>query len=318
MRLIMMGTGPFAVPAFEKLLASSHEVLCLVTQPIRNRRPKAAVSPMREVAEKNGLPIFDPESINTEESKAELTRYEADLFVVADYGQILSREALGLSKLGGINIHGSLLPKYRGAAPVAWAIYHGEKETGVTIIQMTPRLDAGPTLGTVKTEIKEHETAGALEERLAKLGAVATLEAIERLEQGEIVPVDQNHQKASKARRLAKQDGVIDWSQSAQQIHLQIRAMQPWPKCYSFWHRPQGQPVRLILLSSEVLSNEKQPGTAKPGEILQANQEGLWIATGDHPLRILTVQPAGKRAMLAEEFLRGHALEEGQSFGPAT
>ena len=172
MRLVMMGTGPFAVPTFRALLASPHEMLGLVTRPDKpaHRREKSPANPMREVALQHRLKVFEPESINSPEAQAWLGELAADLFVVCDYGQILSRDILSLARLGGINLHASLLPKYRGAAPINWAIYHGETETGVTVIHMTPQLDAGPCLVQHRTPIGPDETAPDLETRLAELG----------------------------------------------------------------------------------------------------------------------------------------------------
>ena len=187
MRLVMMGTGPFAVPTFRALLASPHEMLGLITRPDRpaHRREKTPANPMREVPRQNGLAVFEPQSINSPEAQAQLRQWAADLFVVCDYGQILSRETLSLARLGGINLHASLLPKYRGAAPINWAIYHGETETGVTVIHMTPQLDAGPCLVQHRTPIGPTETAPELEARLAELGTGAVLEAIGILSRGE-------------------------------------------------------------------------------------------------------------------------------------
>ena len=178
-----MGTGPFAVPMFERLLAAQAKRIALVTRPDRpvHARGSAVRNPMRELAQKHGLPVFEPEDVNSAESREQLAAYAADLFVVCDYGQILSRDTLALARLGGINLHGSLLPKYRGAAPIQWAIYHGETETGVSVIHMTPQLDAGPVLVQRATPIGPTETAAELEPRLAALGADAVDDALAML-----------------------------------------------------------------------------------------------------------------------------------------
>ena len=208
---------------------------------------------MRVVAEEAGLDVFVPESINSPEAHAWLRERSADLFVVCDYGQILSRETLALSRLGGINLHASLLPKYRGAAPINWAIYHGETETGVTVIHMTPQLDAGPSLVQRSTPIAPDETAPQLEARLAQLGVDAVIEAIMLLAAGTSgAGIVQNQAAATKTPRLKKQDGLIDWSRSAAAIYNQIRAFQPWPKSYTLLRREGLPELRLILESVQV------------------------------------------------------------------
>jgi methionyl-tRNA formyltransferase len=316
MRMIMMGTGPFAVPTFRRLLDSRHEIPLLVTRPARpmHGKTQAEVNPMRELALERGLPIFEPESINTAEAQAELSKHQVDLFVVCDYGQILKPDTLAIARLGGINLHASLLPKYRGAAPINWAIYHGDLETGVTVIHMTLKVDAGPAIEQARMSIGPHDTAANLEPRLADLGAPLVLKAIDDLEQGRAKPIEQNQQQASRAPRLKKSDGLIDWARSAQAIKNQIRAMQPWPKSYTYWHRPGGEPLRLIVESVEIL-----PAICgQPGDILEATGETLIVATGDGRLQIKELQPAGKRVMTAGDFLRGQPVRQGQKFGPET
>ncbi len=210
MRLVMMGTGPFAVPTFRGLIASSHVVAALVTRPDRpaHRREKTPVNPMREVARQHGLKVFEPESINSPEAQAQLRELAADLFVVCDYGQILARETLTLARHGGINLHASLLPKYRGAAPINWAIYHGETETGVTVIHMTPQLDAGPSLVQHRTPIGPTETAPELEVRLAEIGSKAVLEAIDKLVRGESGGIVQDPSWPQRRRGSKRKTGL--------------------------------------------------------------------------------------------------------------
>jgi methionyl-tRNA formyltransferase len=314
MRLIMMGTGPYAVPTFESLYQTPHEVLVLVTRPPRGRRPPP--NPMRESAEAHGTRVWMPESINDEKAQAELDNLRPDLLVVCDYGEILRPETLAAARLGGINLHASLLPKYRGAAPINWALYHGEQETGNTVIQMTPGLDAGPCIGQIRTTIEPDETAVELEERLAVLGATAVGQAIEDLDAGSAKPIEQDPALASLAPRLKKTDGLIDWSRSARQIHNQVRAMQPWPGSYTFWQRSGREPVRLILQQVAVAAadevatiEEKQPGT------VVSVDDRLLVATGSGLLDIVELQPAGKRRLAAAEFLRGQAVRPGDMLG---
>lgn len=315
LRMVMMGTGPFAAPTFRALLGTAHSVAALVTQPSRSSRGgvPVATSPMRAVALERDTPILDPQSINVEDARAELRRLQPDLFVVADYGQILSAETLAIARLGGVNLHGSLLPKYRGAAPINWALYHGETETGVTVIHMTPRVDAGPTLAQRRTAIGPEENAVELEGRLAELGAPLVCDAIEHLSAGRIEPIAQDAALASPARRLRKTDGAIDWSRSAQAIKNQIRALEPWPKTYTFWRRPNGPPLRLILGRTRV-----RPGGSAddPGTVVQTAEGELKIATGSGHLEIHEIQPAGKRMLSAAEFLRGYPMKPGERVGP--
>lgn len=321
-RLIVMGTGPFAVPTFESLLNSSYPVLALVTRPDRpaHRREKSPANPMREVALGRRIEIFEPESINSAQAHSWLRDRAADLFVVCDYGQILSQETLTLARLGGINLHASLLPKYRGAAPINWAIYHGETETGVTVIHMTPQLDAGPALVQCRTPIGPNETAPELERRLAIFGRDAVLEAIDILVQGKTAQgIVQDAKLATKAPRLKKEDGLIDWSRSSVAIFNQVRALQSWPKTYTFWNRPPAEPVRLILERVQPLP-ESTPSSADaasypPGTISVAQGNDFIVVCGQGSLRIEAIQPAGKRTMLAGEFLRGHPLRPGGRLG---
>ena len=293
MRLIMFGTGPFAVPTFESLLNSDHEVLALVTRPIADsgKRRKTSENPSRDAGEKAELLILDPADVNQPQSVAQLKELEADLFVVCDFGQILSNECLGAAKLGGINLHGSLLPKYRGAAPINWAIYNGEPTTGITIIHMTPKLDGGPCLVKSETEIGPTETTETIEPRLALLGVEPVHEAIAILaawdgvsEVGE----KQDRKLATKAPRLKKSDGQIDWTRSATEISNQIRAFQPWPGSYTNWHSEKlKQPMRLIIHLVKVLdSDSADPSGAdlKPGQVISTisqdtNQPELIVQT---------------------------------------
>ncbi len=247
MRLVMIGTGPFAVPTFRKLFDTEYSVLALVTAPLKLHRPGMAVGPMRDLAHEHLTPIFDPEDINAPEAQSALAALEADLLVVCDYGQILSAAVLGTTRLGGINLHASLLPKYRGAAPINWAIYHGETETGVSVIHMTPTVDAGPIIAQAATPIHPDETAVELEARLSEIGAWLMVRAIDTLKNGQVEAIPQDPALASKAPRLKKTDGLIDWSRPAAAIRNHVRAMEPWPKTHTFWHRAGRRPVRLIL-----------------------------------------------------------------------
>ncbi len=318
LRLVVMGTGPFAVPMFRALLASSHEIIALATRPDRpvHGKQSAPQNLMRDLAREHGLEVFEPPDINSGYAVDRLRRWTPELLVVCDYGQILSPQALETARLGGVNLHGSLLPRYRGAAPIQWAIYHGETESGVTVIQMTQGLDAGPALVQKRLAIDPDETAAQLEPRLSELGVGAVVEAIELLQTGQSGGIPQDSAQATKAPRLKKTDGAIDWNRTASEIRNQFRAFEPWPKTYTFWRSGDGAPMRLILeqvtveAAPEVAERSAQP----PGTVLIADGPSLVIACGVDALSIQRLQPAGKRSMAVEEFLRGQRVKAGDHF----
>jgi methionyl-tRNA formyltransferase len=326
MRLVMMGTGTFAEPTFEALLQSSHEVVGLVTQPDRPAGEKRGSTRqvgrgMKEIAQDHGIPLYQPESINTPEGVDKLKSWRADLLVVAAYGQILSKDVLATTPHGGINVHASLLPKYRGAAPVAWAIYHGETATGVTIIRMSVRLDAGDILAQAEIGIRSRETAGEVEARLATLGARLALDVIDQIAAGTAVGFKQDQSQATKAPKLTKEHGLIDWSRHAIEVSNQVRAMQPWPTAYSFLHQPGQKPLRIIVHKATGWGVDDFPDTEflEPGQVLVSFTQFdrlVVMAAAQSKLEIVELQPAGKRRMTAEEFLRGNRLEAGARFGP--
>ena len=307
MKLLMMGTGPFAVPTFQALVQANHEVTGLVTRPdkVARGRKKAPPNPMREAATELGIEVFAPQSINADEGLAVLDQQAADLLVVCDYGQILSKEALGKAKLGGINLHGSLLPKYRGAAPINWALLNGDKVAGITVIHMTPRLDGGPMMCKRSLEVGANENAEELEPRLSAIGVEAVLEAIEMLEgwDGETVLGEiQKKEEVTKAPRLKKSDGLIDWELPAETIFNRVRALQPWPGTFTNLLRADKDPMRLIVRE---VTHADSPSDAKPGDA-QASESGIVVQCGEGALCIARLQPAGKREMDAEEFVRGY------------
>ena len=314
MRLVMMGTGGFAVPSFRAMLDSHHEVVALITRPVRRGRGgRPPINPMRTAGEQASIPIHDPTSINDEAAISLVRSWGADLMVVCDYGQILSPDALATTRWGGINLHASLLPRYRGAAPINWAIYDGCEETGVSVIHMTPRLDAGPVLLQRRTAIESTETAIELEQRLAEIGAEATMAAIAKLEAGngaaDLGDVQQDVQ-ATKAPRLKKENGRVDWQRSAIQISNQVRAFKPWPGTYTYFTNAGGKTKRLILENVQPLPESSD---APPGACLDGPQ--LIVATGEGCLRLDQVQPEGKKGLAGEEFLRGYRLQPGDRLG---
>lgn len=309
MKIVALGTGPFAVPSLKALVASeAHEVLAVVTRPPRGRR-REPPAPMAAAAEELGLPLWQPESVNLPESVEQLAGYGADLLFVCDYGEILKPTALEAARLGGVNLHGSLLPKYRGAAPVQWAVLNGDAETGVAMIQMTPGLDAGPVLGVERTPIDPDETSGELEERLSELGSGLTVRIADALAAGSVEGTPQDKSQATKAPRLKKEDGLIDWSRPAAEIKNQVRGLQPWPRAYTFVPQEKGDPLRLVVDRVQVVE-----GTGQAGEVLEADKR-LVIAAGEGALQIDQVQPAGKRSMPAADWLRGASLKAGSVLG---
>jgi len=316
-RIVMLGTGDFALPTFVHLCDTGHRVERLVTQPDRpqGRRQELIPSAIKQAALARGIPVDQPEDVNAPESLDRLRALGPDLLVTAAYGQILSAELLGIPRLGGINLHGSILPSYRGAAPVARAIEHGERESGVTVIRMTPRIDAGGMIAVARTPIDPDETAGALEARLAALGAPLIAEAIAALEAGTLHILPQDKALVTKAPKLRKEDGLIDWSKPALTVHNKIRAMQPWPVAYTYWSHaqsPHSAPVRLIIHASTPVEGQGTPGT-----VLEAQGDHLVVAAGTGAVRVLTIQREGKKAGSVAEFLRGNHVAAGDRMGPA-
>ena len=311
-----MGTGPFAVPTFEAIRQSPHEVVLVVTKPeppVKSRKgPPPA--PVRTWAEQHGLPLADPLSINEAAAIAVLREADAELLVVCDYGQILKPDALAAAPLGGVNLHGSLLPAYRGAAPVQRSLLNGDAATGVTVIHMTPRLDAGPILGRRETPIRDDETAGELEERLSNLGVELTLECLEALAKwdressiGEI----QEKGAATKAPRLSKQEARIDWVRSRRELDCHVRGMQPWPIAFCEVAVREGKPpLRLAVL--RVRSVDADVSGLEPGQLVGGDR--LVVVAADGALELDRVRPAGKRDMSGEEFQRGYQLPRGTKF----
>ncbi|MDB5307230.1 MAG: fmt [Gemmataceae bacterium] len=342
MRLAMMGTGTFAEPTFEALLSNfGGDVVGLVTQPERDSGNKRGSTRqtgkgMATIARAAGVPVAQPESINTPEGLAQLREMRPELMVVAAYGQILSKDVLGVPAVGTINVHASLLPKYRGAAPVAYAILKGEKQTGVTIIKVTPGLDSGDMILQEAIAILPDETTGELEARLAQLGAKLAVEAVRKYQAGG--PVEGKKQDpalVTKAPKIKKEFGLIDWTKPAEEIGRHVRAMQPWPTAYTFFHRPGKEPLRVIVNKAESLPFlGKQAGVPLFGSVLPPERISelhpeftklgrLFVRAGGvldktSWLIVHLLQLAGKKPMTAEEFLRGYPIIDGMRFGPET
>lgn len=324
MRIIIMGTGPFAVPMLESIIAAGHDVPVVVTRPLPppRGRKKPAANPLREVANEYGLTLLDPTDVNAAHVVAQLADLQADLLVVCDFGQILSPAALGVTTLGGINLHGSLLPKYRGAAPVQWAIINGDATTGVTVIHMTPKLDGGPALCQIEVAIEATETAEQLEHRLATIGAPAVIDAIGILakwDQTSAIGTLQDKQLVTQAPRLHKQLGNIPWNKPAATILNLHRGLCPWPGCFTQWRRENGKPLRLIITEMALVEDSSAYVDVKPGTVVANGDNGakdhLCVATGEGCVSISRIQPAGKRVLEIDEFLRGYQLKPGAQLG---
>ena len=313
MRLVMMGTGTFAEPTFRALLDAAETVAGLVTQP--DRAPKRAgastrlgSSGMAAIADAAGVPVARPESVNAPEGLALLQGFDPELLVVAAYGQILSRAVLGVPRLGAVNVHASLLPKYRGAAPVAHALLAGEAETGVSIIRITPGLDAGEVLARGVEPVRPDDTTGALEARLAVLGASLCLDVVRRMKLGPVAGEAQDPALVTKAPKFSKEFGLIDWTLPATQLERRVRALQPWPGAYTFLARPGKPSVRLTISKADC-----QQLAGEPGAVLAASPAGLVVAAGGGALVLTEVQPAGGRRMAGGDFARGLRLAPGEA-----
>lgn len=337
MRIILMGTGPFAVPSFEQLRSDGFDIPVVISRPEvtgSNSKKGPPPSPVRLWAESHGIPTASPDSMNTAESIDWLKQFNADLLFVCDYGQILSRDCLAASRLGGINLHGSLLPRHRGAAPVQWSILSGDHVAGATIIHMTPGLDAGPVLATVQSAIDPQESSLDLEGRLSYLGRQATLESLQILSPWDPATPSpgklQDPKLATKAPRLQKQDGQFDCRYSAKLIDQQIRGLQPWPGCFANLEMSSGAKLRLLILNSHPISDTeidkvastsaKSLSPAKVGTLLygeplknyktlhpEFKDVEIAIRVQDGWMVLDTIQPAGKRSMSGAEFARGYA-----------
>lgn len=309
MKVVFMGTPDFAVGALEAIIQAGHEVTAVVTQPDKpkGRSGQMQFPPVKECAVKYGIPVFQPRKVKEPEAVAELRRYEADIFVVAAFGQILSKEILEMPRLGCVNIHASLLPKYRGAAPINWVIIDGEKETGVTIMQMNEGLDTGDMLTKTIVPIEEKETAESLFDKLAQAGARLIVETLPKLEKGEITPIPQDDTQSCYAKIMKKSLGKIDWCMDAVSIERLVRGLNSWPSAYTFF---EGKSLK--LWRCDVL---EESCTEAPGTIIRVSKDSIDVATGNGIIRILELQLEGKKRMDTKSFLLGNAWKEGMLLG---
>jgi methionyl-tRNA formyltransferase len=308
LRIVFFGTPQFAVPTLDHLLASSHRVLGVVTQPDRprGRGQRTSHAPVKARALEAGVPVLQPPTLKDANVASELAALHADIGVVAAYGKILTDSILQVPPMGMVNVHASLLPRYRGAAPVHRAVIAGEMQTGVTIMRVVKALDAGAMLDVVHRSIDPDETSEDVERGLAQLGADLLVSVLDRLAAGAIREEPQDDAHATYAARLTKEDGLVDWSRSAVDVHNLIRGLHPWPHAYTFW---RGQ--RLILLRSSP-SSETTHATA--GTVIATQTDMLRVAAGDGHVQILELQAEGRRPMTAREFQAGHHLAPGDQF----
>jgi len=314
-RIVFMGTPEFAVPSLKILLERGENVVCVVTQPDRprGRGRKIMEPPVKKLAVQASIPVLQPENVRDGDFLAELSSYEPDVIALTAYGKILPANIVNLPPLGTINVHGSLLPKYRGAAPIQWALINGETETGVTIMQMDEGMDTGDILLQEKLPISQEDTAGSLAIRMAELGGEALGKALDLLRADKLKPVKQEDDQAGNAPLLKKEDGLVDWSHSAASISNRVRGLDPWPTTFTTL---SGK--RLRLFSPEVVDKTLclcQNSNSAPGTICRADRNGLLITTGDGCLLIKEIQAEGSKRMSVDAYLSGRAIKSGTLLG---
>ncbi len=307
--IVFMGTPEAAAVSLEHLLKDANPVVGVVTQPDRpaGRGQKRAPSPVRRIAEKHHLPLLAPEKIRGHEFLNALKSWEPQLIVVVAYGRILPRSVLDLPAHGCLNAHYSLLPKYRGAAPVEWAILNGEEKSGVTTMKLVEKMDAGPILLQEELSLAPDETAASLESKLIPVGARLLLETIRRLQSGSVTPRPQIEEEASYAPILKKEDGQINWTQPAKAIERQVRGFYPWPSAYTYLRGKILKVYRAAVISA----GDK----GSPSEVVRADRGGLWIATGQGILGLEEVQLENRKRLTAAEFIKGARIEKGERLG---
>jgi len=309
MKVVYMGTPDFAVGALESIIEAGHDVVLVVTQPDKpkGRGKEMQMTPVKKCAIAHDIPVFQPVKIKEREAVEYLKTFKADIFVVAAFGQILSSEILHMPKYGCVNIHASLLPMYRGAAPIQAVILNKEKETGVTIMQMDEGLDTGDMLMKESIPIAADETGESLHDKLSELGAEMIVKALVAIEEGSLTPVPQGDGKTCYASMLKKELGHIDWNKSADDIEHLVRGLYPWPGTFTFLNG------KMMKICAVALSD--CPVSGKPGELCEVTKDSLIVNTGEGTLEIKELQPEGKKRMTVHDFLLGNKLEKGMYFG---
>lgn len=308
MRIIFMGTPDFSVGTLEALVEAGHEVCLVVTQPDKpkGRGKEMQYTPVKEAALKHGIEVYQPRRIREAECVEKLRQYNADIMVVIAFGQIIPKEILEMVPYGCVNVHASLLPKYRGAAPIQWSIIDGEVVTGVTTMQMDEGLDTGDMLLKTEVPITEEETGESLHDKLAKAGAALCVETLAKLQEGSIIPEKQGESPTAYAKMLDKKLGNIDWTKSAVEIERLVRGLNSWPSAYTYWNK---KVVKIWKASVTDENSNEQAGT-----VVKVEKDGFYVQTGNGLLKVLELQIPGKKRMDAGAFLRGYTIEPGEVF----
>ena len=308
MRIIFMGTPDFSVGTLEALVEAGHEVCLVVTQPDKpkGRGKEMQYTPVKEAALKHGIEVYQPRRIREAECVEKLRQYNADIMVVIAFGQIIPKEILEMVPYGCVNVHASLLPKYRGAAPIQWSIIDGEVVRGVTTMQMDEGLDTGDMLLKTEVPITAEETGESLHDKLAKAGAALCVETLAKLQEGSIVPEKQGESPTAYAKMLDKKLGNIDWTKSAVEIERLVRGLNSWPSAYTYWNK---KVVKIWKASVTDENSNEQAGT-----VVKVEKDGFYVQTGNGLLKVLELQIPGKKRMDAGAFLRGYTIEPGEVF----
>ncbi|MAG56668.1 MAG: methionyl-tRNA formyltransferase [Planctomycetes bacterium] len=316
MKIVFAGTAEFGVPSLRRLVAEGLAPELVISQPDRpkGRRGTPTPPPLAAEAAALGLPLYQPQRLNRPEPRERIGALQPDVLVVIAYGQILKPKVLALPRLGCVNLHGSLLPRHRGASPVQAAILAADAETGVTVMCMDEGLDSGPLLLAGRTPIAGDDTGGTLHDRLSEMGAPLLVEALRGLDAGTIVPEPQDPAQITTCGLIDKRDGLIDWTSGATEIERRSRAYDPWPGGYTF-ATVRDRELRLVVERAEVVEPSDRAAGAVPGCVVHAEGDDLQVATGQGVLRLLRLKPAGKRAMVTAEFLRGYPLKPGEHLG---
>lgn len=311
MKVIFMGTPDFSVGTFNALLEAGHEVVLAVTQPDKpkGRGNTMQFPPVKETALLHGIEVYQPRKIREPECIAYLENYQADIIVVVAFGQILPKEILEMPKYGCVNVHASLLPKYRGAAPIQWAVINGEKVTGVTTMRMDEGLDTGDMIMKEEVALTPEETGGSLFDRLAGTGAQLCLRTLEAIENGTATYTPQDPGAATHTAMIKKQLGEIDWNKSAPELERLIRGLNPWPSAYTYLNG------KTLKIWKAAVSGQLRDGTQEPGRVAEVKKDRLAVQTGQGMLELLEVQLEGKKRMTIDAFLRGYSLEAGCRLG---
>ena len=309
MKVIFMGTPEFSVGTLEALIQAGHQVVLAVTQPDKpkGRGGKMQFPPVKEKALQYGIPVFQPRRVREKENIEELQKYQADVIVVVAFGQILPKEILEMTPYGCINVHASLLPSYRGAAPIQWAVLNGEKVSGVTTMQMDEGLDTGDMLLKTEVPLEADETGGSLHDKLAQAGAKLCVETLDGLKAGTVIPEKQGDSPTAYASMLKKEMGEICWTRSAKEIERLIRGLNPWPSAYTGWN---GKVMK--IWEAKVQEGESK---AEPGTVVMVEKDGFLVETGEGQLKVTALQIPGKKRMDAAAFLRGYPIETGTKLG---